>query len=123
MNTPEIGSYYSYVQASYSGAVWQQQAQVLRQLSDYLKQRNIRLVAVTFPFLHQLNEYAFAPTHQQLQAFWAGEGVPHLDLLPVFLQHKNEDLVVNAYDAHPNERAHALAAEAISTRLSEVLQE
>ena len=36
-----------------------------------------------------------------------------LDLLPAYRAHRDEDLVVNRFDAHPNERAHAIAAKEI----------
>jgi hypothetical protein len=40
-----------------------------------------------------------------------------LDLWPVLKPHLGEGLTVNRFDAHPNERAHALAAEAIEREL------
>jgi hypothetical protein len=45
------------------------------------------------------------------------EGIPCLDLLPVLEPHASEKLTVNIFDAHPNERAHELAADAIADRL------
>ncbi len=38
---------------------------------------------------------------------------PLLDLDPIFRQHAGENLMVSRFDAHPNERAHAIAAEAM----------
>ena len=66
-----------------------------------------------FPFLDRLDDYPFASAHRALRTFAAQEGIPFCDLLPTYIEHREEDLVVNAFDAHPNERAHALAAEAI----------
>jgi hypothetical protein len=43
--------------------------------------------------------------------------VPVLDLRPVLESHAGEGLTVNRFDAHPNERAHALAAAAIEREL------
>jgi hypothetical protein len=45
-----------------------------------------------------------------LNAFWAEQAVPHLDLLPAFLKFSGKDLVVNPHDPHPNEKAHEVAA-------------
>jgi hypothetical protein len=75
---------------------------------------------VTFPFLHALqpdegNRYA----HQELDRFWRTLGVPHLDLLPVYKNLRPEQLTVNRYDAHPNERANRMAAQAIGRFLAE----
>jgi hypothetical protein len=70
---------------------------------------------LTFPFLQHLGPgYEFRAVHAKLGKFWQELGVPHLDLLDLYEAHRNETLMVNAHDAHPNARAHALAAEAIS---------
>jgi hypothetical protein len=69
---------------------------------------------VTFPFLQHLGAgYEFRPVHAKLGKFWQDLGVPHLDLLDLYEAHRNESLTVNPHDAHPDVRAHALAAEAI----------
>jgi len=44
---------------------------------------------------------------------WSLLGVPHLDLADTLLRHPSRQVVVNRFDAHPNEYAHALAADAI----------
>ena len=59
--------------------------------------------------------------HQRLDDFWHSIDVPRLDLLPVFAPYPARKLVVNAHDAHPNELAHALAAEAIARFLEQRL--
>jgi len=48
-----------------------------------------------------------------LSSFWKKLGTPYLDLSEVLAPHASEALVVNGHDSHPNERAHALAADAI----------
>jgi hypothetical protein len=50
-------------------------------------------------------------------------GVPHLDLLPVYVDYADAELVVNRFDAHPNEFAHSLAAEAIGRFLKKEIGE
>jgi hypothetical protein len=55
--------------------------------------------------------------HAKVVAFCKSEQVPVLDLDPVLTPHVDEGLTVNRFDAHPNERAHALAAEAIRNEL------
>jgi len=74
---------------------------------------------VTFPFLHALGpNYPYQFVHDQLDAFWRREGVPHLDLLPVFQNRSPRDVTVNRFDAHPNELANELVARAINEFLS-----
>jgi hypothetical protein len=48
-------------------------------------------------------------------------GVPVLDLLPAFQGRKAKDLWVSPGDHHPNERAHAIAANEIGRFLEELL--
>ncbi|MGD1848409.1 MAG: hypothetical protein ACFB10_23710 [Salibacteraceae bacterium] len=115
---PEIKSYYDYVLSAYSGETWKRQVQQLLEVQNYCQRQRIRLKVVLFPFLHeQKDPTAYAGIHQQLLTYWQQADVPCLDLLPVFEPHQGEDLKVNAYDAHPNEQAHAIAAEAIDTFL------
>jgi hypothetical protein len=49
-----------------------------------------------------------------LNRLWDNLQVPHLDLLPVYAGFDSSALTVNAHDAHPNELANKLAAEAIN---------
>jgi hypothetical protein len=76
------------------------------------------LRVVIFPFLHdQGPRYPFAATHEKLVGHCRDAQIPVLDLEPVFRPRAGEDLTVNRFDAHPNERAHAIAAEAIYNQL------
>ena len=71
-----------------------------------------------FPFLHNLGpDYPFAAAHQRIVAHCQEAGIPVQDLAPALAPHIKEGLVCNPFDAHPNERAHALAAEALEQGL------
>ena len=73
---------------------------------------------ITFPFLHALGaNYEYRFVHEELDQFWKGLNVPHLDLLPLFGQSAPQQITVNRFDAHPNEYAHALAAGVIESFL------
>lgn len=114
MTDPEMNSYFEYLKDSYSGEPsWKKMQDFLGQIVDYCDTNNLQLMVVTFPFLHNFEDYGFTQAHQQLDKFWTSKGIKHLDLLPIFEQHKEENLVVNSFDAHPNENAHQIAAEAI----------
>jgi hypothetical protein len=70
---------------------------------------------VTFPFVHNLGpDYQYRRVHERLDEAWRDLEVPHLDLLSAFEAHPSANLVVNPRDAHPNERAHAIAAKPIA---------
>jgi hypothetical protein len=112
---PEISSYYEFVSRNYQGAVWDAQQRRLAALRDQIASGGGRLVVVTFPFVHELGpNYRYRQIHERLDAAWRGLGVSNLDLLGAFENHDPDELVVNSHDAHPNERAHAIAAGAIA---------
>jgi hypothetical protein len=57
---------------------------------------------------------AFDQLLRAVQEGTKGTGIPVLDLGPALLNaHTEKDLMVHQYDGHPNELAHAIAAEEI----------
>jgi hypothetical protein len=120
---PYIKSYYDFVQKGYEGPTWELQKQRLTSLRDLVGSHGGEFVVVTYPFLHALGEaYEYQRAHAELNLLWTQLGVPHVDLLPVFAGLSREQVTVNRYDAHPNERANALAAEAIEAFLLEQIR-
>jgi lysophospholipase L1-like esterase len=116
---PEVRGYYSFLADSYRGAPWNRMFARLRELSTTCREHDIAFNLVIFPFLHNLGSaYPFADAHLRVEEFCRREQVPCLDLRAVLEPHVVEGLMVNRFDAHPNERAHALAAEAIARWLS-----
>jgi hypothetical protein len=78
------------------------------------RERNIKLGLVIFPELYQLNGgYPFLEVHKLVSESCQRAGIPVLDLFDTFRGHEPESLWVHPSDHHPNETAHALAAEAI----------
>jgi hypothetical protein len=107
---------------SYRGTPWQGMRAKLDEFRRFCQRRNIELRIVIFPFLHNLgNDYVFDVAHERIREYCREANLPCLDLKPVLLPHAGEGLTVNRFDAHPNERAHALAAEAIEKDLLEDL--
>ena len=106
--------YYKLIDEGYHGAYWDRQQQRLKTLRDLVQSHGGRLLVVTFPFFENLGpRYPYQFMHDELNQCWRALGVPHLDLLPVYRNLPTGKLTVNPRDAHPNEYAHALAAEAI----------
>ena len=69
---------------------------------------------VLFPMMHGLGpDYPFLEAHRRLADFCKSEKIPVLDLEPDLPQARGRKPMVSRFDAHPNERAHAIAAEAI----------
>jgi tetratricopeptide (TPR) repeat protein len=121
---PDLANYYHFVLAAYRhGPLWEEQQRRLKELRDLVEANGGRLLAVTFPFLHAPldNHYEFRSAHRQLAECWRTLSVPHLDLLPVYEGLPPRQLVVNRFDAHPNEFAHRLAANAIQRFLDDNL--
>ena len=64
--------------------------------------------------MHNLgSDYDFHHAHTKFVNYCREASIPLLDLEPILAPHADEGLTVSLFDAHPNERAHELAAEAI----------
>lgn len=111
---PDLQNYYGFVAQWYQGPLWTIQSSRLRNIRDFVSARGGRLLVVTFPFLQSPRDnYPFDGVHSQLAALWDSLEVPHLDLKELLFQYPPRQLVANPFDAHPNEKAHAMAAAAI----------
>ncbi len=114
MTDPAMRTYFPYVLEAYRGPTWNLQKQRLQEFRELVESHGGRLSVVIFPFFHALGpNYDFQFVHDEMDQFWKEQKVPCLDLLTVYQGIPSSKLVVNRYDAHPNEYAHALAARAI----------
>lgn len=122
---PMVRNYFGLLGEAYATETWDAQKQRLLQVQALVESAGGQLLVVTFPFLHQPldDSYPFAEVHAQLDQFWQDHQVRHLDLRETYRPYAPEDLVVNAYDAHPNAFAHALAGDALEPLLREVLNQ
>ncbi|MDA1163162.1 MAG: SGNH/GDSL hydrolase family protein [Planctomycetota bacterium] len=110
----EQRSYYSFVKEYYDGEPWQRFRGVLTRTSKTCREHDCRFRVVIFPFLHNLGtEYPFREIHRQIGKDCGELEIDYLDLDPSLSKHASERLTVNPFDAHPNERAHEIAAQAI----------
>jgi len=107
----------------YRGQLWERQKARLAQYCELIQSHEGRLSVVTFPFLHALRkDYKYEFAHSELDRFWHDLKVPHLDLLPVFRELPPQRVTLNSLDPHPNEYAHAVAAEAIDRFVTEQMK-
>lgn len=119
---PYMKEYYPFVRDAYRGPLWEQQKQRLKFLRDLVQSRGGRLSVVTFPFLQALGPaYPWQFVHDGLGQVWRDLNVPHLDLLPTFANFPPSRLIVNRFDAHPNELANQLAAQKIDRFFTDTL--
>ena len=115
---PDVHDYYRFVLDAYEGPLWKEQKRRLSEFARTVDSAHGRLLVVTFPFFNGLAaDSPYRDVHERLDLFWSRLGIPQLDLRELYLAHASEDLVVNGHDPHPNERAHALAADAIESFL------
>lgn len=117
-SVPEVTNYYEFVQEYYDGEPWQKMQLKLDQVAELCSDNDADFRIVIFPFLHNLGpEYPFRSAHQQIVDYCQNKTIPVVDLEPILSKHVEEGLIVSRFDAHPNERANELAAEAIQNDL------
>ena len=115
---PGIREYSRILVGAYEGPLWEEQQRRLTEFESTVRSAHGRLLVVTFPFLDELGTQSpYRDVHDRWRSFWRKLGTPDLDLRDLYVSHASEDLVVNGHDTHPNERAHALAADAIEAFL------
>jgi hypothetical protein len=120
----DIGNYWQSTSQLFTGETWQRHQSDLRQLKQEIENAGGRLCVVTFPLFHLLDAYdEYQPCHDELRGFWSSLDVPHLDLTSIYEGMPAAKLVVSPSDAHPNELAHAMAAEAILHFLDGAMQQ
>lgn len=115
----DLRNYYSFVNEYYSGPAWTKFVEKLDRISALCHHNDIRFVLVIFPFLHNLGpDYPFEAAHAQIAAACHERNIVCLDLLPVLRSQADKRLTVNAFDAHPNERAHGIVAEELHRQIN-----
>jgi hypothetical protein len=113
-----VRDYYSYLQDSYTSEAWNGMRAKFEDVRQLCADNGAELRMVVFPFLHNLgSDYPFGEAHRRIAEYCRESQIKFLDLKDVLEPHASAGLTVNRFDAHPNEKAHALAAEAIRQRL------
>jgi lysophospholipase L1-like esterase len=99
---------------------WVQVQGALREAAGLAERRGFGLALVIFPFFWELDaDYPFAGAHDRVAGEAKRLGIPVLDLLDDFRGRDAEALWVHPSNQHPNEEAHAIAAEALLRFLRE----
>ena len=110
--------YHDWLAEGYGDAgIWKLQQQQLGAIIGYCKDRGVTLRVVLLPYIRTGGEkFHMDGIHATLGTFFEVNETQVLDLLPALAEHGPDELVVNSQDAHPNELAHQLFAEAIWKR-------
>jgi hypothetical protein len=110
---PEVRGYFGWLKNGYHDDVWARQCARLDRIKRWCHERHTPLAVVVFPFMSGLDDrYDFVEAHEALRQYFERTKIPAIDLLETYRRAAahGTPLVVNQFDAHPNERAHALAA-------------
>jgi hypothetical protein len=115
---PKVQGYFEWEKEAYEDpAIWGRQCDQFKRIADACRAASMRLDVVVFPFFHRWGDaYDFGACHERVALAWKSLGVDVIDLREVYRGIPGAELVVNRFDAHPNERAHDLAARAILAR-------
>ena len=102
---------------------WSKAQGNLRRIRDSCRGRSAAFGLVIFPILADLRgDYPFAPIVEEVARFGRESGMPTLNLLPFFSGEHAPDLWVSPGNQHPNERGHAIVAEAMLPFVRELLE-
>jgi len=87
--------------------------QELKKLSQYARERGIRLYFMMIPDVHDLLNYKFTFVHDIMRDFAKENGNAYIDMLPAMSGLRPQEIWAMPGDPHPNALAHKLMAEAI----------
>ena len=94
---------------------------ILKEFISATKDSDVILVINIFPVINDFKNYRLKDAHRYVIDIAKEEDVYYLDLLPYFSQENPKDLRISEYDAHPNEKGHKIAADAIYNKIVGVL--
>jgi hypothetical protein len=116
---PHVKGYFDWVKEAYDDPkVFGAQCDRFRIIADTCARAGMRLDVVVFPMFSMWGEpYPLASCHDRVALAWRRLGVEALDLREAYAGLPGSELVVNRFDAHPNARAHEIAARTILDRL------
>ncbi len=114
-HVPTVRNYHDWLAGGYAdGAVWGRQQEQLGAIIGSCREQHMTLRVVLLPFIRTGGKkYDAKAVHAQLAEFFQTNGIQVVDLLPAIAGRSPDKLVVSTHDPHPNEKAHAVFAEAI----------
>jgi GDSL-like Lipase/Acylhydrolase family len=92
---------------------WARTQEDMRDMALRMRERGGRFLVASWPLLVDLDAYPFTAADEAVARFCAQAGIPRVDLRTALKGRPAESLWVHPVDHHPNEVAHALAAEAL----------
>ena len=99
-------------------AAWEHDA---RELVSLVRARGGFVVVAVFPLFADFERHAFRQEAGRAAAVFRSAGAQVVDLFPAFAGSPARELSVSPTDAHPNERAHAIAARTMAPQVATAL--
>lgn len=114
---PTVAAYHDWLAVGYENPeIWNRQRQLYLEIIDICRERNVKLRVALLPFIKVGGKnFDQGAIHRRIALVFTKEQVPVVDLISMLSEGSPVDLVVNAADAHPNEKAHRLIAHQILT--------
>lgn len=112
---PQVKNYFVWANEGYDDpAIFGRQTDRFRHIAETCRKARIRLDVVVFPLFNVWgDDYPLHDAHEKLAQAWSVLGVKTIDLREAYKGIPGSELVANRYDAHPNTRAHEIAAKVI----------
>jgi lysophospholipase L1-like esterase len=112
---PSVRNYHDWLAEGYGDeGIWRRHQEQLNAIIGHCRENGVTLHVALLPFIRTSGDkFHIADLHALMRRFFEVNQTPVVDLYPAIAGLPAEDLVVNRVDAHPNERAHKLFAEAI----------
>ena len=111
-------TYADYVASLYvDGPDWNRFVDAARSLVGDARGRGVPVTVVVFPLFHDLEHDRFRVELDRAAGIFRDAGAEIVDLRETYRGMASADLWISPTDAHPNERAHRLAGEAVADSL------
>ncbi len=99
---------------------WLAAKAAIKQLADYCKENDVKLLIAHLPELHDVQNYRFGIVTELVRQVANENNVPFVDLLPNLQFQASEDLWVTPPDPHPNAFANELIAAGLFNALQKI---
>lgn len=114
----QTSRYLSDLRQSFSSQRWREARGRIPRLRQMADNDGFKIVAMIFPLLYSLNDdYPLEREHGEVRKAFDDAGIEVVDLLESYRGHRASELWVHIVDPHPNELAHAIAAERLARLL------
>lgn len=115
--------YINDLRESFARRQWREARALIPELREMADDEDFEIVVMIFPLLYRLNgNYPLEREHVEVRKAFAEAGIEVVDLLDSYRRYLASELWAHPVDPHPNELAHAIAAQRIARWLETAKQ-